>query len=328
MSSPFTAGTVALMLDADPSLTPAQVKSIIMDTAIDWGTSGKDTEYGAGRLDAFEAISTAANTAGTNISVPNHHLIWGQLDSPSASSDDNCSSPGSFDDYTVDITDSTLPLAVTLIMPTWNPDGSNELDFELCLFDNDGAEVDSSKSATRQETVGIASASNGPYKVRVYAWPGNQSFPPSIGGPYFFDISVGGNVTEPVSISLTTDGTTPFGVQGFNVTVDTTASGTNDVQTVQVSAGPADLFIKTTLFASNGNVWSLGSSNGADQVVWQFSADGTNWTTFAEADALIPLASSVPGTGTLDVYLRLTMPTSSSSTDEYKARVTIVAVAP
>ena len=181
---------------------------------------------------------------------------------------------------------------------------------------------------SRQETVGVAAASNGPYKVRVYAWPGNQSFSPSIGGPYFFDISVGGNVTEPVSISLTTDGTTPFGVQDFNVTVDTTASGTNDVQKVQVSAGPADLFIKTTLFANNGNVWSLGSSNGADQVVWQFSTDGTNWTTFTEADALSSLASSVPSTGTLDVYLRLTMPTSSSSTDEHKARVTIVAVVP
>jgi serine protease AprX len=328
MASPFTAGTVALMLDADPSLTPAQVKAIIMDTAVDWGTSGKDTDYGAGRLDAFEAVSTAANTAGTNISVPNHHLIWGQLDSPSSGSPDNCSSPGSFDDYTVDITDSALSLAVTLIMPAWNPDGSNELDFELCLFDKDGVVLDSSTSASRQETVGVAAASNGPYKVRVYAWPGNQSFSPSIGGPYFFDISVGGSVTEPVSISLTTDGTTPFGVQDFNVTVDTTASGTNDVQTVQVSAGPADLFIRTTLFANNGNVWSLGSSNGADQVVWEFSTDGTNWTAFTEADALSSLASSVPSSGTLDVYLRLTMPTEITSSEEHSATVTIVATSP
>lgn len=316
------------MLDADPSLTPAQVKSIIMDTAIDWGTAGKDTEYGAGRLDAFEAIRTAASAAGTNISVPNHQLIWGQLDSPSAGSPANCDTPESFDDYTVNITDSSLPLAVTLIMPTWNPDGSNELDFELCLFDNDGVVLDSSTSATRQETVGIASATNGPYKVRVYAWPGNEDFAPSISGPYFFDISVGGNITPPVSVSLTTDGATPFGTQGFNVTVDTTAGGTNDVQTVQVATGPADLFIKTTLFANDENTWSLSATSGADQVRWQFSTDGTNWTTFTQADALISLSSAVLTSSTRDVYLRLTTPTSSSSTSEHRATVTIVAVAP
>ena len=332
MSSPFVAGVAALMLHADSNLTltPAGVKSILMDTAIDWGTAGKDTEYGAGRLDAFEAISSAANTTGTNISpLPNHQLTWGQLGSPSAGSDDTCDNPGSFDDYTINITDSTLPLAVTLIMPTWNPDGSNELDFELCLIDNDGAVVDSSVSATRQETVGIAVASNGPYKVRVYAWPGNESFSPSIAGPYFFDFSGGGNIAPPVDISLITDGTTPFGNQGFDVTVDTTASGKNDVQTIQVATGPADLFIKTTLFTDGSNVWSLGATSGPDQAVWQFSTNnGTSWTPFTEADALISLSSAVPASSTRDVYLRLTTTTSSSSTQEHTATVTIVAVAP
>lgn len=197
MSSPFTAGTIALMLDANQALTPAQAKSIIMDTAVDWGTAGKDIDYGAGRLDAFEAISTAANTAGTNISLPNHQLTWGQLDSPSAGSPANCGSPESFDDYTVNISDPTLPLAVTLIMPTWNPNGSNELDFELCLIDDDGVVLGTSTSPSRQETVGIAAATNGPYEVRVYAWPGNESFSPSIAGPYFFDISVGGSIPPP-----------------------------------------------------------------------------------------------------------------------------------
>lgn len=328
MAAPFTTGTVALMLHADQALTPSQVKSILMDTAIDWGTAEKDTEYGAGRLDAFEAVRTAASATGTNISIPNHQLTWGQLDSPSASSDDNCDTPGSFDDYTVDIADPSLPLAVTLIMPTWNPNGSNELDFELCLFDKDGTVLDSSTSASRQETVGIASTPDGPYKVRVYAWPGNESFSPSIAGPYFFDISVGGTISPPVDISLNTDGTTPFGSQGFDVTVDTTASGTNDVQTVQVATGPADLFIKTTPFSDGSNVWSLGTTSGPDQVVWQFSTDGISWTTFTEADALISLAGNVPSSGAQNVYLRLTTPTSSSSTQEHTATVTIVAVAP
>lgn len=109
------------------------------------------------------------------------------------------------------------------------------------------------------------------------------------------------------------------------MTVDTTA---NDIQTVQVATGPADLFIKTTLFANDENTWSLSTVSGPDQVRWQFSTDGTSWTTFTEADALISLASAVPTSGTQNVYLRLTTPTSSSSTNEHQATVTIVAVAP
>ncbi len=59
MSSPFVAGVAALILDADPTLTPSQVKSTLMNTAVDWGPSGKDTDYGAGRLDAYEAVRVA-----------------------------------------------------------------------------------------------------------------------------------------------------------------------------------------------------------------------------------------------------------------------------
>ena len=132
----------------------------------------------------------------------------------------------------------------------------------------------------------------------------------------------------PVDITITTDGSVAFGILALSVTIDSTASGINDVQTVQVVTGPADLFIKTTLFANDENTWSLGTTSGADQVVWQFSTDGTTWITFTEAGALVSLAGSVPSSGTQDVYLRLTMPISSSSTKEHTATVTVVAVAP
>jgi serine protease AprX len=316
MSTPFVAGVAALMLQADPTLTPAQVKSILMDTAVDWGTAGKDIDSGAGRLDAFEAIRTAASGTGTNITVPNHQLIWGQLPAGSGSTD--CSETGSFDDYTVNVTDPSLPLAVTLIMPTWG-DG---VDFDLCLFDSDENLVAFSEAVIRQETVRLASAPNGPYTLRALAWAGG---PPASGpGPYFLDISLGGSITPPVSVLLSSDGTTPFGTRGFDVTVDTTAAGTNDVQTVEVAAGPADLFIKTTLFTDGDNVWSLGTSGGPDQVVWQFSSDGSDWTSFTQPDALLPLAGPLAQGATLDVYLRLTTPTSSSSANEHRATVVVV----
>ena len=322
MSSPFVAGVVADMLHASAGLSPGQIKTILMDTAVDWGTAGRDNDYGAGRLDAYEAIRAAAGASGTNISVPNHQLIWGDL--PAGSGSTNCAVTNSFDDYTVNVSDPSQALAATLIMPTWG-DG---VDFDVCLFDKDGVQVGISSRDARQETVGIANASNGPYTLRIWAWPGGFGFPTSAPGQYFFDISVGGSISPPVSVALTTDGSTPFGSQGFNVTVDTTASGTNDVQTVQVATGPADLYVRTTAFSDSTNVWSLGSTPGADRVVWRFSTDGAAWTTFTQTDTLVPLDTGVPAGGNRNVYFQLTTPTSSSSTNQHTATVTIVAVAP
>ena len=187
MSSPLTAGAAALMLHANSALTPAQVKSTVTDTAVDWGTSGKDIDYGAGRLDAYEAIRSAAGVTGTNIVVPNHQLMQDSLAAAGEAEDT--------DYYTITVTDTSLPIALTIVMPTWNPDGSNELDFDVILLDKNGTEVRRSESATRQETIGLTSPANGPYTLRIFAWPGNQDFPPSIGGPYFFDASVGGTVS-------------------------------------------------------------------------------------------------------------------------------------
>ena len=62
--------------------------------------------------------------------------------------------------------------------------------------------------------------------------------------------------------------------------------------------------------------------------MWQFSTDGSNWMTFTEADALSTLASGVPTSGIIDVYLRLTMPTEITSSEEHSATVTIVATSP
>ena len=46
MATPYTAGTVALMLDANPNLSTTQVKNKIMNTSVDYGVSGKDIDFG------------------------------------------------------------------------------------------------------------------------------------------------------------------------------------------------------------------------------------------------------------------------------------------
>ncbi len=68
MASPFVAGLAALMLDVNPGLSPAQVKSILMSTANDRGAPGTDPEWGAGLRPlpdrAVGAESAAAHDVG------------------------------------------------------------------------------------------------------------------------------------------------------------------------------------------------------------------------------------------------------------------------
>ena len=128
---------------------------------------------------------------------------------------------------------------------------------------------------------------------------------------------------SPVDITVTTDGIVEFGVVALSATVDSTG----DVQTVQVVTGPADLLIKSTAFTDGGNTWTLGASNGVDEVLWEFW-NGSTYVPFTTADTLFPLASAVAQTATQDVLFRLTMPTSTASASEHGANVTIVAVAP
>lgn len=60
MATPFVAGTVALMLDADPTLTPDEIKQIIIDTASKI-PGREEWEVGAGYLNAYAAVDKVFN---------------------------------------------------------------------------------------------------------------------------------------------------------------------------------------------------------------------------------------------------------------------------
>ncbi len=128
-----------------------------------------------------------------------------------------------------------------------------------------------------------------------------------------------------VSISLTTNGLVEFGILPLGSTEDTTLSG---VETVSIDTGPANLDVKSTVFCDNGNCWSLGLANGANQVKWEFSADASVWNTFLTPGTLSDLADNVVQGTTQNLYLRITMPTETSSSAQHNSTVTIVATAP
>jgi len=56
MACPFVAAAAALMLAADPTLTPNQLKTVLNITAQDAGDAGKDTSYGWGVINAYQAV--------------------------------------------------------------------------------------------------------------------------------------------------------------------------------------------------------------------------------------------------------------------------------
>ena len=56
MAAPHAAGLMALLFEADPELSPADVRKIMQETAHDLGPTGWDPTYGTGRLDALAAV--------------------------------------------------------------------------------------------------------------------------------------------------------------------------------------------------------------------------------------------------------------------------------
>lgn len=168
MATPFTSGTIALLFDANPSLTAAQAIGYITGTAEDWGPAGQDVDYGYGKLNSYEAIKAAGGLTGTDISKPTHLYTT-----------DSLAATKKYDEFTVTITDTQYPIAVTLIQPNW----TTAQDFDLYLYNPSGTQIASSESSTRQETVAFKPTVAGTYKIKVLSYKGS--------GAYSIDVSSG-----------------------------------------------------------------------------------------------------------------------------------------
>jgi len=72
MATPGVAGVMALLLSKNPGLSPEDICMILETTSLDLGDDGKDNVFGAGRVDAYEAIM---NTSEQGPSYESHVII-------------------------------------------------------------------------------------------------------------------------------------------------------------------------------------------------------------------------------------------------------------
>jgi len=69
-SAPIVAGVAALVMSANPTLSPAQVQDVLKRSADDLGPAGWDSSYGWGRVNASRAVSLATGSQQVDISPP------------------------------------------------------------------------------------------------------------------------------------------------------------------------------------------------------------------------------------------------------------------
>jgi hypothetical protein len=72
MAAPYVASAAALLLRAEPTLSPAEVESYLERGAVDMGAAGRDGAYGWGRLDAYASYLLLATPQTTAIALPKY----------------------------------------------------------------------------------------------------------------------------------------------------------------------------------------------------------------------------------------------------------------
>ena len=69
---PFAAGIAALLRSEDPSLTNAEIRTIMQTSCTDLGAAGYDDDTGYGRLDAYQALMEAGGSVvGNEFTIQN-----------------------------------------------------------------------------------------------------------------------------------------------------------------------------------------------------------------------------------------------------------------
>ena len=153
MATPFIAGLALLIQQESPALTPAQVKTVLTGTAIDFGLPGPDVDYGSGRVDAYAALRAAGGAINTPPSQPSHTTASGTLEA------------GQLTTVPIVVTGSSFPLAAAVLMEEWTGGAT----MTLTLLRPDGTTAAISALGTRHERVLVFTPDAGTWTLRIAA---------------------------------------------------------------------------------------------------------------------------------------------------------------
>ncbi|UCG74043.1 MAG: PKD domain-containing protein [Chromatiales bacterium] len=146
-AAPHAAGIAALMLQAKPTATPAQLKSALQNTAIDMNAPGFDHDSGYGLVQADAAIANLLAAAGNNPPMASFttSVAGLQVDFTDTSSD----SDGSVVGWAWDFGDG---MAAGVQNPSHAYGAGGTYTVTLTVTDDDGSQDATSQSVTVSET--------------------------------------------------------------------------------------------------------------------------------------------------------------------------------
>lgn len=161
MAAPFTAGIIALLLDLQPSLTPDEIKNILLKTAEDWGPEGWDPDYGMGKIQVENALDQLKDKS--NMVFDNPYHFRAEEDLPSE---------GFYDQWIVELGSTDHILAVTMV--TYLDEDKDNLN--LYLYDPNGNLVAKGERGGRHEWISIYPTMAGPYTLEVVSYKGSGKY--------------------------------------------------------------------------------------------------------------------------------------------------------
>ena len=304
MATPFTAGTVALALQRNNALTPAQVKANLVATAVDLGSVGPDNNWGAGLLDGYSFIDLAdGSTAGPSLALPSYQA-WGTT----------VSNYGLWTTtFTLAADDLSSPIAATVLI-----DGQLECSlflFGICLISEWSPDLDARLidpngqtlwlsecplsgdcgSTGQQETIHVNPTVAGDYRLEVFPFSGNPNN--GQGGPFTVDLFFGpiGGTTPPVNEP-------PVAVDDA-VSTEEDAAVTVSVLANDSDADPGDtLTVSSLTDPANGTVINNGTTvtytpdldfNGADSFTYA-AHDGIAFSNIATVTITVNAVNDPP----------------------------------
>ncbi|HEY0691249.1 MAG TPA: S8 family serine peptidase [Kribbella sp.] len=158
-SAPMVAGVAALMRNRFPSYTPAQIAARLKSTARDAGPRGLDPYYGAGILDAYNALGGrwapefwVAGPDGNDVPVRATHMAHTSITGA-------IGTEGDVDWYSMESA-ADRKVVVTVTPPAWDVNRAQNLDPVLSVYSSDlrltGFSDQGEVTATESASVSLA----------------------------------------------------------------------------------------------------------------------------------------------------------------------------